>query len=53
MTTIREIFQEFGLEYMNRFGNTMPNEHIKAIESIIECRTRSCGWTAYKCNDCG
>ncbi len=53
MATIREIFQEFGPEYMDKFANIMPKNHIKAIEAIIECRTKSCGWTAYKCTECG
>ena len=53
MTTIKEIFQAYGPEYIQRFGDAMPFEHRKVIDTIINCRTEYCGATIYKCEKCG
>jgi len=53
MTTIKEIFQAYGPEYIRRFGHAMPFEHRKVIDAIINCRTQYCGATIYKCEKCG
>ena len=51
--TINEIFQEYSPEYIKRFGETMPFEHRKVINAIINCRTESCGIMIYQCEECG
>ena len=38
MTSIREIFTTFGPEYLQRYGNRMPNTHRKVIDAVIACR---------------
>jgi len=38
MTTIKKIFQTYSSEYIQRFGETMPFEHRKVIDAIINCR---------------
>jgi hypothetical protein len=43
MTTISEIFSTFGPDYIDRFGDDMPQEHKKAIDAIMECRTIEAG----------
>ena len=48
MTTINEIFRTFGTEYINQFGKTMPSEHKKVINAIIEFRTENAGTAFYK-----
>jgi hypothetical protein len=53
MTTINEIFQTFGPEYRERFGEAMPREHRKAMAAICECRTEQAGIALYACEDCG
>lgn len=53
MTTINEIFQTFGPAYVERFGESMPQEHHKVIEAIIHCRTPVCGVAHYVCEQCG
>jgi DNA-directed RNA polymerase subunit RPC12/RpoP len=50
---ISEIFRSFGPEYIQRFGKTMPSEHHKVIQAIIQCRTSFYGMTIYTCPDCG
>jgi len=53
MKTIKEIFQAFGPEYMDCFGNAMPGDHKKVINAIINCRTNHYGATVYTCEECG
>jgi len=53
MSTIAEIFRSFAPEYINRFGDSMPDNHKKVIDSIINCRTEVCGTVVYKCLKCG
>ena len=53
MTTINEIFREYAPEYINRFGQTMPSEHHKVIDAMINCRTPNCGTMIYQCEKCG
>lgn len=37
---------------MTSFQASMPNEHKKVIEAIIQCRTRACGMVVYECIKC-
>ena len=53
MTTIREIFQTYGPEYLERYPATMPGDHRKVVEAIITCRTSACGVALYQCEHCG
>ncbi len=53
MKTIKEIFQVFGPEYMTRFGDTMPGDHRKVVNAIINCRTDHYGAILYACEECG
>lgn len=52
MTTINEIFTTFGPEYLERYANTMPKTHLKAIDAMIACRTEACGVALYQCKSC-
>ncbi len=53
MTTINEIFKIFHHEYIEKFGDSMPANHLKAIRAIVNCRTQKYGITFYECNKCG
>jgi len=53
MSAIKEIFQSYGPEYLDRYQATMPAEHRKAIDAIINCRTPACGAALYECERCG
>ena len=53
MTTINEIFQTFGHEYIQRFGDNMPTDHLKVINAIKGCHTQEAGLSYYECQDCG
>lgn len=53
MTTIKEIFTEYGPEYIGCFGDDIPSNHLKVIDAIINCRTDYYGASIYKCESCG
>lgn len=53
MTSISEIFQTFGPDYVERFAESMPPEHRKAINAIMACRTQQAGISYYECAECG
>lgn len=53
MYSINEIFRSFGPEYIQSFGASMPNNHRKVIDAIMECRTQACGIVVYECTKCG
>jgi hypothetical protein len=52
MTTINEIFKQFGPEYIETFGASMPQTHLKVIDAIVNCRTGSYGMALYECEKC-
>jgi hypothetical protein len=53
MTTIKDIFCDFGPEYIQRFGERMPADHRKVIDAIINCRSGHYGASIYQCTQCG
>jgi len=53
MTTINEIFNTYGPEYIRRFGDHMPRQHRTVINAITACRTSACGLVIYECKRCG
>jgi hypothetical protein len=53
MASISEIFRTFSSEYVDRFGDSMPREHRKAMNAIIDCRTEAAGIAVYECQECG
>jgi len=52
MSTIRDIFQEHGPDYLKKFGDRMPEIHKKVIDAISKCRTGECGVAVYVCDQC-
>jgi len=53
MEEINQIFRTFGPEYLERYGEAVPNEHRKAMQAICDCRTEVCGTALYRCEQCG
>lgn len=53
MSAIKQIFQTYGPEYLDRYEATMPGEHLKVIEAISNCHTSACGVALYQCDGCG
>jgi hypothetical protein len=53
MITLKQIMQKFAPEYIQRFGDAIPDHHRKAIAAIIRCRTEHYGASVFRCQDCG
>ena len=53
MNTIQEIFRRYAPEYHNLYGEHLPQNHRKAIQAIIDCRSGCLGTSFYKCEACG
>ena len=53
MTTIKEIFTDYGPEYLMQYGTNMPLNHKKVIHAINDCRTEKYGINIYECQKCG
>jgi len=52
MSSINEIFRDYGPQYLERFGQDMPQQHRKALADICSCRTEAKGSVVYRCPDC-
>ena len=52
METITDMLRTYAPEYLLKFGDSMPFEHKKVIDAIINCRTGHYGTNYYGCLDC-
>ena len=52
MTTIRDIFNAFAPEYLERYPN-LPTSHRKVISAIQNCQSGHYGHSLYQCPSCG
>jgi len=52
MSAIQDIFRIYGRQYLELYGDRMPQIHEKAIKDICNCRSGSFGTILYVCNDC-
>lgn len=53
MGAIQDIFTQFAPEYLTRYRDRMPKNHIKALKAMVSCRTAACGLVVYDCSKCG
>ena len=53
MPTINDIFKTYSCQYIERFGDRMPRQHLAVLEAIKDCRTPHCGTIVYTCQGCG
>lgn len=53
MGAIQQIFQRYGAEYIDRYGQSMPPSHHKVIDAICNCRNGDLGASLYACQGCG
>jgi hypothetical protein len=49
---ISKIFKNYILEYLNLYGTKIPENHLKAINDILSCRTSDLGGNTYYCENC-
>jgi hypothetical protein len=52
MSAIQKIFNMFGEQYLELYGDRMPKAHKKVIRDICDCRNGSFGAILYSCDDC-
>lgn len=52
MGIIKDIFQKFGPEYIERHSEAMPRLHKKVIKAILHCKTAAYGITMFQCQEC-
>jgi len=52
MTTLRDIFNAFAPEYLERYPN-LPLTHRKVISAIQHCQSGHYGHSLYQCPNCG
>jgi len=52
MSAIQEIFQQYGEQYLERYGHAMPAVHRKVMSAIDGCRSGSFGSLHYACSSC-
>jgi len=52
LTTLADIFQQHGAEYLERYGAIVPPYQKKAIRDILSCRTAHLGGHTWLCKDC-
>lgn len=52
MSMIQKIFRNYGHQYIEKYGDKMPQVHKKAIYDIMNCRGGSFGSLVYQCNEC-
>jgi uncharacterized protein YggL (DUF469 family) len=52
MPGITDVFRTYGPLYLDRYGRTMPANHKRAIQNIIDCRTEAMGGHVFQCSHC-
>lgn len=52
MGIIHEIFQQFGPRYLRLHGRHLSFDQMKVVSAIINCKTDTYGYSAYKCDQC-
>jgi Putative transposase/Transposase zinc-binding domain len=52
MPSVADVLRQYGPEYLERFGATMPAEHQKVLQAIMACRTGRLGMVFYECTSC-
>ena len=52
MTTLGEIFRQYGPAYRAKFGAAMLPSHQRALRDIERCRTAALGGHVYRCDVC-
>jgi Putative transposase/Transposase zinc-binding domain len=52
MTTLRDIFNAFAPEYLERYPH-LPTSHRQAISAIRQCQSGHYGHSLYQCQHCG
>jgi hypothetical protein len=52
MIEVARILRRHGAEYLAKYGNNIPANHLKAIYDMLRCRTRPNGGMTWYCQRC-
>jgi hypothetical protein len=52
MTTLADIFQQYGPDYCRQYGEEMLYSHLRVLRAVVRCRTPALGGHVYHCPDC-
>ncbi|MFQ5584350.1 MAG: IS91 family transposase, partial [Calditrichia bacterium] len=52
MIEVAEILRSHADTYLDKYQNRMPQNHVKVIQAILECRTAVMGGHLYHCDKC-
>lgn len=52
MIEFAEILRKHGRDYINKYEDKIPQNHLKAINDILICRTKANGGVTYYCRHC-
>ena len=52
MSTVADIFRQYGAGYIREFADKIPRRHRVVIDAIIRCRTDVLGGQVYYCEHC-
>jgi len=52
MVELAEIIRIHGPAYLAQYGDRMPDQHLKAMQDIVQCRTEALGGQVYFCETC-
>jgi len=52
LTTLADIFQLYGAEYIDKFGERILPSHKRVIQDILTCRTKYLGGHTWYCENC-
>ena len=52
MTTLADIFRQYGAGYVQKFADKIPRSHRVVIDAIIRCRTDVLGGQVFYCEHC-
>jgi hypothetical protein len=53
MNAIQNIFRLYAPEYLNLYGDSMPDNHRRTMSAIQQCRHGSFGANVFRCASCG
>lgn len=52
MPEIADVFRRHGQAYIEKYGQTMPQSHLRAMADIMNCRTEALGGHVFVCREC-
>jgi Putative transposase/Transposase zinc-binding domain len=52
MPELADVFQRYGREYLDRFGQDLLPSHRRAVDDLVHCRTEALGGHLLQCDHC-